>query len=318
MILPEGYVIQTYSALVRGLTETFDLREPSAGDKNSCKTYREICQKTFQQDDVDVMFLEPIEKDGKFYNPYEGADQSKAARVTVLSDFWYLFGPKLENYLEYIESSKIDYVLTLYPLAFNIYKGTILESKLRWLPPTFDPKRFNDWAMPKEYDVGFIGSGVHGHDTFYPERFAFHSILARSQRWRYFTREHPGYGRKYADDDNQVGRGFSRDINRCRSFLASGGVPHLPLARYFETLASASLLFASSPIGAEHLGLVDGETFVAVTPETLESKIEYYLSNPAEEERIRKNGYHLAMERHSCFKRAIDFLSIIEGRGGRP
>jgi hypothetical protein len=172
--------------------------------------------------------------------------------------------------------------------------------------------------MPKEFDVGFIGSGVLVADAFYPEREAMHRSMLQQPTWRYFTRAHPGYNNVYSAEDLRVGRGFSRDINRCRGFLASGGRPQLPLARYFETLASGALVFGAEPHGATELGLVDGETYVSVTPATLQEKLAYYLSRPDEEERVRRNGYRLAMERHSCFQRAIDFFAIVDGRGGLP
>jgi hypothetical protein len=316
--VPDGYVVQTYGAMLRGLDEVFECRVPTREQRATCRSYQELCQATFGQDDVDVMFVEPVAKDGGFIDPFAGGRDSHAVRVTILSDFWYLFGPTLEQYMAFMETERVTYLLTLYPLAFDIYKGTSIETKLRWLPPTFDPKVFNDWALPKEFDVGFVGSGVLAPDPFYPERTALHQSMRHNATWRYFTREHPGYGKQYSADDVRVGRGYSRDINRCRAFLASGGRPNLPLARYFETMASGAVVFGTAPVGAAELGLVDGETFVAVTPDSLQDKLQYYLTRPDDEQRIRQNAYRLAIRRHSCFQRALDFHAIIEGRGGRP
>lgn len=316
--IPEGYVVQTYGALTRGLGELFEIRTPTREQRASCRSYRELCQVTFGQDDVDVVFVEPVLRDGVYIDPYIRATDSRAVRVTILSDFWYLYGPTLEQYMAFMDAHAITYLLTLYPLAFDMYRGTPIEKKLRWLPPTFDPKVFNDWAQPKEFDIGFVGSGVLESSHFYPERTALHRAAKSNPLWRYFTREHPGYGKQYSAEDQRVGRGYSRDINRCRGFLASGGRPNLPLARYFETMASGAVVFGIEPIGAAQLGLIDGENYVAVTPETLQDKLHYYLSRPEEEARIRRNGYRLAMERHSCFRRAMDFLSIIDGKGGLP
>lgn len=316
--IPEGYVVQTYSALVRGLGELFDIRSITHEQRSTCTTYQELCQATFGQDDVDVVFVEPVLQNGRYIDPFRRRSDSRAVRVTILSDFWYLYGPTLEQYMAFMDEQQITYLLTLYPLAFEMYRGTPIESKLRWLPPTFDPKVFNDWAQPKEFDLGFVGSGVLAPDAFYPERTALHQVARRNASWRYFTRDHPGYGRQYSAADLRVGRGYSHDINRCRGFLASGGRPNLPLARYFETMASGAVVFGIAPVGAAKLGLVDGETYVAVTPETLEERVQWYLSRPDEEARIRRNGYRLAMERHSCFQRALDFHAIIDGRGGLP
>jgi hypothetical protein len=316
--IPDGYVVQTYGALVRGLGELFDIRVPTREQRASCRSYQQLCQATFGQDDVDVVFVEPVRTEQGYIDPYAGGRDSTAVRVTLLSDFWYLYGPMLEQYMAFMDAQHITYLLTLYPLAFDIYEGTPIASKLRWLPPTFDPKVFNDWALPKEFDIGFVGSGVLAPDAFYPERTALHRAARHAPQWRYYTREHPGYGRQYSAEDLRVGRGYSQDINRCRGFLASGGRPNLPLARYFETMASAAIVFGIEPVGAAQLGLVDGETYVAVTPETLHDKMDYYLSRPDEEARIRRNGYRLALARHSCFQRALDFHAIIEGRGGLP
>ncbi len=58
---------------------------------------------------------------------------------------------------------------------------------------------------------------------------------------------------------------------------------------------------------------VEGEEMACFdTREELVEKIEFYLANPLERERIRMNGYKRAMKDHSLDKRALSLISILK------
>jgi spore maturation protein CgeB len=58
-------------------------------------------------------------------------------------------------------------------------------------------------------------------------------------------------------------------------------------------------------VGADELGLQDGVTCVRITEKNVMEKIDYYLRHDDERERIAHSGYIHAMQRHSCYARAI-------------
>jgi spore maturation protein CgeB len=113
-----------------------------------------------------------------------------------------------------------------------------------------------------------------------------------------------------------VGKGFSRAINSCRIFITTGGILHTAHAKYVEILASKSLLMADEPIGAERLGLKDGYNYVKISADDVMDKIDYYLGRPDEAQAIAERGYFTALQRHSCYVRAVEFYEAIRNHLG--
>jgi spore maturation protein CgeB len=121
---------------------------------------------------------------------------------------------------------------------------------------------------------------------------------------------HPGW-KRHGNGHPLVGRNFSRAMNSCRIFVTTGGIHRNPQPKIFEALASRTLLMSDEPVGAAALGLVDGETYVRITPGDVLDRIDHYLARPELCERIAEAGYRLAMARHSCYARALDLRRLV-------
>ena len=240
---------------------------------------------------------------------YPGLDEIECLKVVPISDFWNMTDRFQAEFPVWLEAHDLV-ALSYYPQLPQLYQGTPWQERFRTVLPTFDPACFNDWGLPKIWDVGHIGSGVLDGDPFYPERQAIREQLLRHPELSCLWRPHPGWG-DHPPDHPQVGRGFSRLINQCRFFICTGGRYNLPLARYFEVMASGTVLLAIEPEGGADLHLEDGVNYVRITPEDVLDKLDYYRARPERCAEIAAAGYRTAMRYHSCQARALDFHDVI-------
>lgn len=242
---------------------------------------------------------------------YKGIELLAAYRAIYLCDFWSEAADQFNEYVDFILRHKIDFVLSFFPQPLTMWKDSALGPRLRYIPPTFDPAIFNDWLMPKQFDVGFLAAGTAERSDFYPERHSIHQRLLKESRLKYLWSSHPGW-QPHKKEHPLVGRNFSKAINSCRIFITTGGIYRNPQPKIFEALASKTLLMSDEPVGADFLGLEDGVNYVKITEETVMDKIDYYLSRPELCDSIAESGYRLAMRRHSCFARAMDLYDALK------
>ena len=229
----------------------------------------------------------------------------------VFSDWWGIDERHHDSFAEMVMKNRVQTVLSLFPQPQQRWAGSSIEQRIVWLPACFDPAIFNDWRMPKRYDVGFLADGTASPNIpFYPERFEIHQLLLARRDLRYLWSAHPGWCR-HSNRHPLVGRNFSRAINSCRIFVTTGGIHRNPQPKIFETMASHSLLMSDEPVGAAALGLVDGDNYVQINPGNVMEKIDHYLSRPELCERIAEQGYQLAMARHSCYTRALELRRVV-------
>jgi hypothetical protein len=232
-----------------------------------------------------------------------------AVRTTILSDYWVRAAKHHAAFADFLEKSRFDAILTYFPQPMEIWRDTPLSGRFIYLPPSFDPRIFHDWKVPKDYDVGFLAAGTARPMSYYPERSAIHRKLLERKGLRYLWARHPGWRDRIRHP--LVGEGFSRAINSCRMFITTGGRGRNAHAKYVEILASGSLLLADEPIGFERLGLEDGVNYVRIAGDDVLDKVDYYLVHPEEAERIAAAGYSLAHRLHHCYRRALEFYEAI-------
>ena len=312
----EGYIAQTHAAFQTGLKAMFDTRFYGKGHPGYdplLRTFPEIIRHVFpsEQPDVLVAYCSHAQKLEDLSFEYGDIEHVRCKVITPVSDYWNMTDHYFAELPQWMSQRNVATVASLYPQLPALYADHPGWELFQTVYPTFDPASFNDWGLEKLYDVGFIGSGVDVYDPFYPERFAIHRTLSGQSRFTYLNKSHPGWG-YYDAGHPQVGRGFSRHINACRFFVATGGRLNLALARYFETMASGTVLLAVEPEGAEELHLRDGVNYVKITPEDILDKLAFYSVRPRQCALIREAAYQTAMQHHSCYARALDFYRVVK------
>jgi hypothetical protein len=308
----KNYLAKCHEAFRTGLRATFDTRLFGKGYPGYwpfMKTYAQIIKKTFQDSQPDLLIAHShFPSDPKGFK-YEGISEVKAIKTFILGDYWEVSGHYKQQFIEYVNQNKIDFILSYYIQPMEIWKGTSIADRFIYLPPTFDPVIFNDWHISKQYDVGFLAAGTTNYTDFYPERFAIHQMLLKKTGIRYLWSEHPGW--KERKSHPLIGVNFSKAINSCKIFITTGGIYKNAQPKIFEALASKVLLMSDEPLGSKEIGLQDGFNYVKISENDVMSKVDYYLTHPDQCEEIAEAGYQLALRKHSCYVRAIDFYKQI-------
>lgn len=317
----QDHVIHWYEALTQGLREVSDTRmfgQGYPGFDPQLTTYPQILAHVFPEGAPDLMITwgiyGPREEDCLPRFPYQGILEVKIPKAMVVTDFWYYTERHPQKLLDCIEAGGYQYVLATFRHLCDLYRHSRFSDRFLHLPFCFDSGTFRDWQEPKQFDIGFYGAGISEPDAFYRERAHFHQLLttyAQATGRSYHHLPHPGYGRVQPGHP-MVGEGFSRQINRCRIHVVTGGKYHLPFAKCYETMASRTLLLATEPEGAEALGLIDGVTYVKVTEDTLLERIEHYLQHPEAMEAILQRAYEVAHTRHSATARARQLIQRLQ------
>jgi hypothetical protein len=316
-ILIEGksyadYLAKCHEAFRTGLRALFDTRCFGRGYPRYWpffRSYDQILKHVFGEEQPDVLLADSyFPHDAKGFK-YIGFDRVPCGKGFILGDYWDVTGDNRQQFIDYVLKSKSNFVISLFPQPLSIFAGSAISDLLIYLPPCFDPAIFKDWRLPKTYDVGFLAAGTVEPSSTYPERARIHQQL-RKKELKYLYAAHPGWGSAAAKHP-LVGSGFSRAINSCRMFVTTAGSLRNPHAKYFEVLASKSMLLADEPVAADQIGLKDGLNYVRFTEDNVEHKIDYFLRHPEEADAIAARGYQLALKRHSCYNRAIEFYDEV-------
>jgi hypothetical protein len=245
-------ICRYHEAFRGGLRRMFDTRffgQGYAGYDPGVKSYKDILGRLFPNDSPDLVIIADINYTSKLKDlqlAYDDLDAAHCAKGLIVSDFWHITNNYLDGFVDWIEKHDIRYVLCQMPGCLEAFAHTRAADRFVLMPICIDPAMFNDWNLPKKYDIGFLGKGVLDNDRFYPERQAIHAKLNK-MGLNYLTAQHPGYGR--IPDDHPVGaKNFAYLINSCRIHVVTGSRYNNPFGKYFETMASNAMLMGTEPI----------------------------------------------------------------------
>lgn len=164
-----------------------------------------------------------------------------------------------------------------------------INNNVYWLPLACDPDWHGKQNFEKTYDVAFIGQ------------------LGRGWRRKLLTRLKNDFPNSF------IGTANCKDIGKIYSqakIVVNYDVNNDINMRVFEALCSGSLLITNKINNngfdelfkdKEHLVIYDGSY------RDLKEKIEYYLKNKEERERIASNGRELLLKKHT-YKHRSDFM----------
>ncbi|KIY20624.1 glycosyltransferase [Mesobacillus subterraneus] len=213
---------------------------------------------------------------------------------------------KLKHRKNFYEKENIRYLFTHYRNASYNYLPEFRE-RFIWTPHHVPTDIFYDYQLEKEIDFLMIGAIF---PKLYPERVKMLEIMQREKGFVYFG--HPGYKDLSGKEAVLIGEAYAKQLNKAKIFLTCDSVEHFPLMKYFEALASNTLLLASASDELTELGFVDGETFVSVTSDNVREKALYFLENEQERRAIAQAGFKMVNSRHTTEKRAKELLKKIE------
>ena len=316
--LDPNYMAKCHMAFYCGLMQFFDVSffNPftiiSAGKKTDLRTcINEFCNGL--DPDLILEYCAIDKSTGCFSSCIQDIVQFDGLYCLIYRDFWNLFPQNIVNFVTSAIMQRVDHILTYFPHPLFFLQKTPLLKKILYLLPCFDPAVFKDWKLEKCYDIGFLAAGTHDKSPYYPERFVLHSkLLNNSLKYLHATHPARDIGSFHLPGEHPlVGQGFSQSINRCKSFINTGGIYKTPNPRTIEIMASNSCLFAYEHFDLGELHLVDGENYICINDENALEKIEYYLSHPELYTTIARNAMRTAFRYHTGATRAAQFKDAI-------
>lgn len=237
-----------------------------------------------------------------------------------------------EDKISYIEDNDIPLVFTHH---HNADEWTDKYSaKFVFWPFAVDPGKFHDFGEDKKYDLAFSGilrnprSHVSQTDIrIRIQQKLYYSIgelkLALRSRYRkydIFWRAKPT-SRIYRFLNSLIHResrlsdeDYRKLYNRSKLTLNTLSPIKLVGTRYYEAMASKSLAFCQeSEIYSKYNLFEPGEHCVTFSDDLADfgDKLEYYISNDEEREKIAKQGHQHVMENHTWEDRIEEFTQTI-------
>lgn len=173
-----------------------------------------------------------------------------------------------------------------------------------WLPHAFEPQAYPRYPIFKKYDVCFIGHLQDTENFNGLNRLDFLEEVFRNQPNFYFGTRHPAYPEKNMFEDAAKTMAQSKI---CINISMKDDVN----MRVFETLGTGSMLLTNWLPTLQDL-FEDNKHLVTYrdTHDAL-SKINYYLENEQEREKIAFAGYQEAIKKHTYKNRVLHILNTL-------
>lgn len=192
---------------------------------------------------------------------------------------------------------------------------TDLESKVRFLPWSVDPEKF----YPREKTVDAMFLGAHGRT--YPIRNVIWNVLpsiCEEHRLNYVVRSNPP-GRTFERHiptlkkmGYLVGDKYQEALGGARIFLFGCSKYRYPLQKFFEVMASETLVMSNAPANAKGLHFEDEYNFVEISIDNWKKKLLYYVNHREEAAEIAARGRETILKHHTHDTRAAEFLEMLK------
>lgn len=213
----------------------------------------------------------------------------------------------VEERRRYIEENNIRYLFSIPAERFRMVYPQYID-RFRWFPHHVNTTIFKDYRMPKNIDMLLMGA----FNSYYPLRMKVFYYYQNDPR--FVCHGHPGY-RQYSNSEKShlmVRGNYSKKLNSAKIFFTCPSLLQYPVMKYYEALASKTLLLASTFKELEDLGFIPGQHFVPVNETDFHEKAEYYLKHEEERNYISEQGYQFVRENHSTEQRAKQLVQVIE------
>lgn len=251
-----------------------------------------------------------------------GLEKVKLPKILWITDFWHC---TRDEWDEILLGNGFDYALsTCCPpfgsrAVFNQFFSQRVQEQVRFVPwpHSISTELFRSYGLPKIYDVTLLGLLAK---RYYPLRSLMAEAFAKESDIAYFSNAHPGYD-YISSSQALVGEAYAKVISQSRIFASCTGIYGIPFQKMYEAMASEAVMLCDRPYGAEYLGFVDRENYLAITETNFIETAKHYLSYPDELSRMSAKGRSLIVARHSVGVRAAEFrdtiASLISGKEPR-
>ncbi|WP_256861708.1 glycosyltransferase [Bacillus cereus] len=222
----------------------------------------------------------------------------------IMHDLHY----KINYRKDFIKKNNIKYLFVHYRDAFKKnYKE--FEDRMIWFPHYIDPSIFKDYHEEKSIDFLMMGCA---YPNIYPLRDKILKTLSTQENFIYH--DHPGYEHTMYDERYFiVGKRYAQEINKSKIFLTCDSIYHYPLMKYFEVLATNTLLLAPHSQELQNLGFIPNQHFININEYNYAELANQHLQTyDTLGKYIAKNGYEMIHKYHTVEQRSVYLINIIQ------
>lgn len=199
-------------------------------------------------------------------------------------------------------------LVTAYPNTNNAVAEALGKPNLPfiYLPWAIDPSIFHDLGRHRRYDIACMGALTEGK---YPFRRQVRAWLEAQRSLRLYGKKRV----KGASGSDHDGEAFNRALNDVRAVFSCASSMNYVLMKYFEIPAAGALLFGERTVELDCLGFVDGDNYIAVTPDNFAERMQACLKGADRDlgEVVRQRGMEFVRENHTWEKRIVGFLEDV-------
>jgi hypothetical protein len=259
----------------------------------------DICEEVGKPDAI-------LMENWKNMSKYTGGAKVDCLKAFMVCDYMPDSRGHMVYYNDLLNNHKIDLAIcptpdVVYYIEDNKRKGYLSSSlQAEWIPHGVDTNIFMKRELIKKYDV----MCVYGLVSYvYPNRSNVQELIRRMDvesligDWK--------SGIKHWE--------YARAINQSKIFVNCNGINNQVLMKYYEAMASGSLLLTNPPNSYNEFGFIPGEHFVTWhTLTELEDRILYYLTHDEYRERIAETGMKYVRNNFSADHIATKIRELLE------
>ena len=304
---PFHYIAKIYWSLQKGLRASCDLK--TYGLKQDffdpeITSYQQMLRLCYGADQPDAVITNYNYNECKFR--FTGIENYSGTTVVIIGDYWDIKDRK--TFISQMHG--VDVILSLFYEFSEFYPE--LAEKIVFCPPSVDMDLFKDWKLPKTHTVGFLGSGCHRKTRFYADRLELTKHLTTVFGDDFYTEQHPGWG-FFPKEKRLIGAGFSKAINGCKAFVSTAGSLGHCNPKYYEIMASGSLLLAGPAKHLDKSHFIDGENCIFFQgKEDLVRKVNFYNNDEAKMKEIVEGGLNTIKKYHSSEVRGKEVVRTLQ------
>ena len=239
------------------------------------------------------------QSDASFFGELRGLKDISPVKVSMFHKPQNLFKEKVD----FCNKNEIDIFLDYFGKGEHSTSKRIVKS---WFTAT--PKHFKPRDIPVKYDLGFQGA-LHGKGKIIGSAQDLRSRIGE------FLEDSGNYWKSSHDLSYRAGSTdeYASKMNACKMWLSTSGEGNNGSPRYFEISLSKTLLLCNDMPEVNGDIFVDGETCVIFKNDMsdFEEKVDYYLNNDEERNRIIENAYDLVYNNYTWKHMAENLISEI-------
>jgi spore maturation protein CgeB len=240
--------------------------------------------------------------ESKYARNFKGLGQIKnIPKVLIQIDYAigipnYRGFAKLKTINNLIRQNKPDLIFVTSMSNVNEIKKNFNMDKVFMLPFSVDINVYKNTNSKRIIDSMAVYS-THNH--VYPNRKRVQGVI-KKMGIRSFTK-------------TVIHNAYIRKLNESKMFIISNNVNKRLSMKYTEAMACGALVLADEPEDLKVQGFKRNEHLIIYNGmNDLKEKIQYYLKNSKERNRIAQNGMKFVRSNHSCAKRVRQFTKIVK------